>query len=139
VNNTVNASLLAPRVLPEVAPYWEAASAGRLLLKRCSDCSEVHFYPRDICPHCLSDKTEWLTASGLGTVYSFSTMKRAGPEGKPYTLAYVTLDEGVTMMTNLVEMDLLSVAIGSRVKVLFHPSQNRDGSAGPLVPVFTLV
>jgi uncharacterized protein len=137
--NTVNiSSLPAPRVLPEVATYWEAASAGRLLVKRCSDCHEVHFYPRDICPHCLSERTEWLEASGLGTVYSFSTMKRPGPEGKPYTLAYVTLDEGVTMMTNLVEVDLSNVKIGSRVRVLFNPSQNRDGSAGPLVPVFTL-
>jgi uncharacterized protein len=135
----MSSTLIAPRVLPEVTPYWEAASLGKLLIKRCTACAEVHFYPRDICPYCLSDSTEWFETAGKGTVYSFSTMKRPGPEGAPYTLAYVTLDEGVTMMTNLVNFDPTTMQIGSKVKVLFLPSKARDGSVGAMVPVFTPV
>jgi uncharacterized protein len=135
--SVTNSTFLAPRVLPEVAPYWEAASLGKLIIKRCTDCHEVHFYPRDICPHCLSDATQWMEASGKGTLYSFSTMKRPGPEGKPYTLAYVTLDEGVTMMTNLVDFDATTTGIGDKVEVRFLPSAARDGSLGAHVPVFT--
>jgi len=119
----------APRVLPESLAYWQAADEGRLLVKRCTSCGEVHHYPRDVCPFCLSTDTEWLQATGTGTVYSFSTM---GQGEAAYTLAFVTLDEGVTLMTNLVGCDAARMAIGQRVKVVFQPS---DG--GHAVPMFT--
>lgn len=119
----------APRVLPESLAYWEAADTKRLLVKRCKDCGEVHFYPRDICPHCLSDATEWVESVGQGTVYSFSTMGRGEAA---YTLAFVTLDEGVTLMTNLVDCDPAHLAIGQRVRVVFKPSEG-----GHAVPMFT--
>jgi uncharacterized OB-fold protein len=119
----------APRVLPESLPYWTAADEGRLLVKKCRACGEVHHYPRDICPHCLSADTEWLQAAGTGTVYSFSTM---GKGEAACTLAFVTLDEGVTLMTNLVDCDPATVSIGQPVRVVFKPS---DG--GHAVPMFT--
>lgn len=119
----------APRVLPESLPYWEAANEGRLLVKRCNSCGEYHHYPRDICPHCLSDDTTWEQAAGTGTVYSFSTM---GKGSAAYTLAFVALDEGVTLMTNLVDCDPAAVQIGQRVKVVFKPSQGEHA-----VPMFT--
>jgi uncharacterized OB-fold protein len=119
----------APAVTPETKPYWDAAAQGRLLVKRCTRCGEVHYYPRAICPFCLSDETQWQASPGTGTVYSFSVMRRAPV---PYAIAFVTLDEGVTMMTNIVDTDLDAIHIGQRVKVLFHPT---DG--GPPVPVFT--
>jgi hypothetical protein len=122
--------IAAPRVLPEALPFWEAASEGRLLVKRCTDCGETHYYPRDLCPHCLSANTEWLTSTGKGTIYSFSTM---GKDEARYTLAYVTLDEGVTMLTNLVDCEPAALQIGHRVRVVFKPS---DG--GYPVPMFTL-
>ena len=50
----------------------------------------------------------------------------------PYALAYVTLDEGVTMMTNIVDCDLDAIRIGQRVRVAFKPSEG-----GPPVPMFT--
>lgn len=119
----------APRALPESLPYWAAADEGRLLIKRCRACGEVHHYPRDICPHCLSEHTEWLEASGRGTVYSYSTM---GQGEAAYTLAYITLDEGVTMMSNLVDCAPADLAIGQRVRVVFQPSDS-----GHHVPMFT--
>jgi uncharacterized OB-fold protein len=121
----------APRVLAESLPFWSAADEGRLLVKACNDCGEVHFYPRDICPHCLGARTEWREAAGTGSVYSFSTM---GKGDAAYTLAFVTLDEGVTLMTNLVDCDPRTVSIGQRVRVVFKPS---DG--GHAVPMFTTV
>lgn len=120
----------APRVLPESLAYWHAADEGKLLVKKCNACGEVHHYPRDICPHCLSSDTVWQQAAGTGTVYSFSTM---GQGDAAYTLAYVTLDEGVTLMTNLVDCDPAKVAIGDKVRVVFKPT---DGHA---VPMFTPV
>ena len=79
---------------------------------------------------CFSDRTEWRDAKGTGTVYTYSVLRRGVPE--PYCIAYVTLEEGVSMLTNIVDCDLDAVKIGMKVKVTFKPS---DG--GPPVPMFT--
>ena len=119
----------APVPNPETKPFWEAADEGRLLLKRCRSCGDVHYYPRAYCPFCGSGETEWQPASGGGTIYSYSVMRRAEA---PYAIAYVTLDEGVTMMTNLVDCDLDAIRIGQRVRLVFKPTEG-----GPPVPAFT--
>jgi uncharacterized OB-fold protein len=121
----------APKVLPETQAYWDAADQGRLLVKHCNSCGQPHHYPRDICPHCLSSDTVWRDAAGTGTLYSFSTM---GSGEAAYTLAFVTLDEGVTLMSNLVDCDPAAVRIGDKVRVVFQPSQG-----GHAVPMFTPV
>ena len=121
----------APPVLPDAQPFWDAASEGRLVIKRCADCGEVHYYPRAICPHCLSGNTEWLDTAGQGSIYSFSTMRRGEVA---YTVAFVTLDEGITMMTNLVDCDPAGLQIGQRVRVVFRASEG-----GPPVPCFSPV
>ena len=120
----------APLINPENARYYEAAKEDKLLVGKCDDCGEYHFYPRMICPHCFSDRIEWVSAKGTGVIYSHSTMRRGAPA--PYTLAYVTLDEGVTMMTNIVDCDPDTLGIGERVRLVFKPAE--DGSA---VPMFT--
>lgn len=109
--------------------YWEGARNGKLLLRHCTSCNKVHHYPRALCPYCFSDKLDWREASGKGKVYSYSVMRRA-PE--PYVIAYVTLDEGISMMTNIVDCDLDKVRIDQPVKVVFKPSQT-----GQPVPMFT--
>jgi uncharacterized OB-fold protein len=118
-----------PAVTPETRPFWDAAEEGRLLVKRCAACGQAHHYPRSICPFCWSDRTEWMPVSGRGIIYSYSVMRRVPV---PYAIAYVTLDEGVTMMTNIVDCDLDAIRIGQPVRVVFRPT---DG--GPPVPMFT--
>jgi uncharacterized OB-fold protein len=121
--------ILSPTPFPETAPYWAAAAEGKLLIKYCSACGEYHFYPRGLCPFCFSDETEWREAAGIGTIYSFSVTRRGAP---PYAIAYVTLAEGPTMMTNIVDCDLDKIRIGQKVRLVFKPSEN-----GQPVPMFT--
>ncbi len=120
--------IAAPSPHPETEEYWRAAAAGRLLLKRCLACGEPHHYPRAICPFCLSADTTWIEASGRGRIYSYSTM---GVAEAAYTLAYVTLEEGVTMLTNIVDCAECELRVGLQVKVVFEPC---DG--GQPVPMF---
>ena len=121
--------LPAPIPAPESAEFWKAAAEGRFLIKRCTACGKPHWYPRAICPFCMSDRTEWIEASGRGTIYSHSTMRRAPV---PFTLAYVTLEEGPVMMTNLVDCDFDKLGIGQPVTIRFVPTEG-----GPPVPCFT--
>ena len=122
----------APAVNPETQEYWAATAQGRLLLKRCLDCGSLIWYPRAICPECASLRTEWFQASGRGRVYSYTLNHRgqdAYSDAGPYVLAYVELDEGPRMMTNIVGADAAGVTVGMRVEVVFHDTG--DGTALP--------
>ena len=121
----------APQSNIEIQPFWDATATGQLLLKQCNTCGEVHYYPRTICPFCFSDDTVWIEASGQGVIYSYSVIRRAEV---PYVIAYVTLQEGPTMMTNIIDCDIDSVRIDMAVKVSFV-----DTGEGTALPMFTLV
>jgi len=114
---------------PELLVFWEAAARHELLVKTCKQCARAHWYPRMFCPFCSSEDTEWRAASGRGKIYAFSEVVRAEP---PYVLAYVRLDEGPVLLTNLVDCDPESLKIDQEVKVLFRPAQE-----GRSFPVFT--
>ena len=116
---------------PETREFWAAAAQGRMLLPRCEDCGRTHWYPRASCPLCGGRRLAWIEASGRGSVHAFSAARRADP---PYVLAYVTLDEGPTLMTNLVDAAPESLRIGQRVGVVFRPS-----SEGRMMPFFAPV
>ncbi|MBN8814354.1 MAG: OB-fold domain-containing protein [Sphingomonas sp.] len=122
--------IASPSVGPETEKFWAALMDGILLLKRCRRCDEVHYFPRGRCPFCLSDETVWEESSGKGVVYSVSIMRRGA--GAPYALAYVTLDEGVSMLTNIVDYGSNEPAIGQPVRLAPIASEN-----GQLVPAFT--
>jgi uncharacterized OB-fold protein len=121
----------APQPNLETKAFWDAAAAGKLMIGKCTACRATYYYPRAMCPVCFSDKTELQQASGNGTVYTYSVMRRAPI---PYAIAYVTLAEGPTMMTTNVDCDLDKIRIGQAVRLVFKPS---DG--GPPVPMFTPV
>ena len=106
---------------PESAPYWAAAERGVLLLKRCRACGKPHYFPRPLCPFCMSADTEWVEAKGQGEIYSFTVLRRAAP---PYAVAYVTLDEGVRVLTNIVGGDFDALRIGQGVSLAFQLSEN---------------
>ena len=113
--------LPAPGVTPETEAFVAAARAGRLMLPWCADCGRTHWYPRALCPHCSSTRLHWKPASGRGTVYSHSTLQRVAV---PFTLAYVTLDEGPSMLTNLVDAPASGWHIGMAVRVQFQAAED---------------
>jgi uncharacterized OB-fold protein len=121
--------IAAPAINPETTPFWQAAIEGRFILPKCSACGRTHWYPRVVCPFCFGDSSQWIEASGRGTIYSF-TFFQSAPQ--PYIVAYVTLEEGPTMLTNIVDSNFDEIAIGQAVKLVFKPS---DG--GQPVPMFT--
>ena len=113
---------------PETQPFWDAVARGELLIRRCRGCGDAHYYPRTICPFCASSDTVWEKASGGGVIYAFSVMRQVRI---PYVIAYVTLDEGPSMMTNIVDADIETIRIGQRVSVTFSPTEG-----GAPVPTF---
>ena len=108
--------------------FEEGLQQRKLLLPWCKSCGKYHFYPRSACPHCWSEDYEWRDAKGTGTVHSF-TITRANPptsfiNALPYAIAIVELDEGVRMLTNIIDWEN-GLEIGDRVKVTFVEREGR--------------
>src|SRR5579872_5752354 len=108
----------------DTAPQWRSAG-GKLLIQKCEPCDKAFYYPRVACPYCLGSDVKWLECSGRGQIYSHSTMRR----GTPYTIAYVTLEEGPQMLTNIVDCAPEEISIGQTVLVDFR---DVDGVATPM-------
>ncbi len=138
-----------PRPAPDgdTRPYWEGAARGELRIQRCETCGQYVFYPRSICPNCHSDQLAWVTASGDGTIYSYTVVHQAfGPFAgePPFVVALVELAEGVRLMTRIVGADgstLEAVTIGAPVRVVFEQvaPAGEDGEEPLVLPYFRLV
>ena len=92
-----------PEMMPEATQWWEATRERRLLIQHCKDCAHLQLYPRAICTKCHGHDLDYVEASGLGKVYSFTEVNRAArPDLKPpYIVAIVTLSEGPRLLTNV--------------------------------------
>ncbi len=114
--------------LPEMQPwseaFWEGTKQHKLLIQECKDCNAKIFYPRKFCPECWSANMSWNEASGKGQIFTY-TVTMSGVEEKfaddlPFVLALVDLEEGVRIMTNIVNCKPEEVKIGMDVKVVFE-------------------
>jgi len=113
-----------PRIDEESRGYWEAARRHELLLQRCRACGAFCHHPRAVCPECLSSDIDWVVSPGRGEIYTFTvTYQNQSPgfSGRvPYVLAYVLLEEGVQILTNIVDVAPEEVRIGQAVEVCFE-------------------
>lgn len=113
-----------PEFRPETKPYWDGCKNHELLLPRSKETGEVFFYPRALSPgEDMSENLEWVPASGKAKVWTYA-IHHMGPSkaykgDPPYVVALVELDEGVKMMTNVVDCDPHDVHVGMEVEVVF--------------------
>lgn len=106
------------------ATFWQATADERLLVQRCADCGEWQFFPRSWCQYCGSTDIEWRESKGIGHVHTYTVIRRATelPAFEteiPYVVAYVELDEGVRICTNIVGCDPADVETDMPVDVTF--------------------
>ena len=102
---------------PSMSSQYQAAlDTGSFQIQRCKACAQAIFYPRELCPHCGSDALAWEQASGKGTVYSTTVIRRKPEAGGDYNVALVDLAEGPRMMSRVEGMAPADVAIGMAVQ-----------------------
>jgi hypothetical protein len=124
-----------PRIDEENKWFFEACARHELYLQKCRACGTLRYYPRALCPSCLSWQTEYVKCSGRGHVQTFTvTYQNQAPgfrEELPYVMAYVELTEGPRVLTNIVGTPAEEVRIGMPVVVEFE-----DVAEGISLPKF---
>lgn len=116
-----------PAILPMPSEltqsWWSACDEQRLLVQECGACGLRWFTPEAVCVHCTSSRWTWVQSQGVGHVYSLTVVHRAPrPEFEaPYVIAVVELDDGWSMLTNLVGREAGQWRTGDRVQVTFRP------------------
>ncbi len=113
-----------PEIRKESAPFWEGTRQGKLLVQKCNSCDARLFYPRRVCPECWSEDLGWIESNGKGTIYSCTTTYLGtAPEFKehlPINIAWIDLDEGVRMASNIIGCGPDVAKIGDRVEVVYE-------------------
>jgi len=105
-------------------PFWEGTRAGKLLIQRCRECDQPCFYPRIACPNCGAASLDWIETRGRGTVYSYTVVQNNAPSAftvdVPYVVAVIRLEEGVQMLSNIVDCEPSAVECDMAVEVTFR-------------------
>jgi len=131
-----------PKPLPQVTPltqtFWEETARRRLVIQRCQACGSFVWCPRPHCGECGDERLEWTPVSGRGSVYSFTVIREAAGRGTkgfdkdiPYVVAWIDLDEGPRLVSNVVQCPVEKVAIGMAVEVVFE-----EAGPGIFLPKF---
>ncbi len=120
----------------ETALHWRLQSQRyNLVGEECDNCGTKLFPPRDVCLECEAPAKELFTFTGVGEVYSYTTIYDA-PAGfeeyTPYTVALVKLEEGPLVTAQLTDIDPDSVAIGQEVEMVTRKMRS-DGDEGMIV------
>ncbi len=107
---------------PLTQAFWDAARGHKLLVQHCRNCAKKFFRPEIACPHCRSRDWDWVESSGKGKLYSFSVMHRSPSPAftAPFIFAAIEMDEGWTLFSNLIGLEIDNAAIGMPVEVCFH-------------------
>lgn len=125
----------APNPGGVAAEHWTAAAEGRLGLTYCDACARFQWPPRARCVDC-GGALSWRQTAGTGRILSFSVVRRAvNPElaeDAPYVIAFVEMDEGARIFTNIVGIAADGIRTGMRVRCRFDAALER----GLRVPVF---
>ena len=127
-------AMMRPSVSRDTAFFWEGVKAHELRIQRRPEGSLQH----PPVPAVWQDKaepTDYVVASGRGTVFSFVVHHAPKVPGRtlPFVIALVELDEGVRMLGELRNVDPAKVEIAMPVRATYI-----DFPAGDSGPEWTL-
>ncbi|MEX1255390.1 MAG: OB-fold domain-containing protein [Dehalococcoidia bacterium] len=95
-----------------------------LRFQRCSSCSAWRHVPRAMCARCGSFGWEWAPSSGRGTVFTWTVAARAMhpafADDAPYAAAVIEMEEGVRLVSQVIDCPPDELDIGMPVDVAFE-------------------
>lgn len=117
------------------AEFYDWCHRHELRFQRCRDCAAWRHVPREMCPQCGSWDWDWQPSSGRGTLFSWTVVARplhpAFAEDAPYAPAVIEMEEGVRLLSRVVDTPPDELTIGMPVRVDFE-----DATPEISLPVF---
>jgi uncharacterized OB-fold protein len=110
---------------PVTKRFWESLKAHAIQLQRGSKSGRFVYYPRAVSPFDMSEELVWTPVSGRGVVHAFAIPHRhpnpAFGGETPFVVALVELDEGVRILSNLIDVDPTpeAVRVGMPVEIVY--------------------
>lgn len=105
--------------------FYDFCQSGELRFQRCSDCGQWRHVPREMCAECGSFAWTWERSTGRGTLFSWTVVERAlhpdFEEETPYAVVVVEMDEGVRVISRMVDTPPDSLQMDMPVEVVFDP------------------
>lgn len=103
--------------------FYDWCRQHELRFQRCADCAAWRHVPREQCAECGSPRWEWAKSSGRGVVFTWTVVARAMHPAfvadVPYAPVVVELDEGVRLVSEVLDCSPDELAIGMPVDVAF--------------------
>lgn len=96
--------------------YFSILRQGRFAIQHSKTTDEYVHYPRVVAPRTGATDLEWHDASGKGTVYSTTVVRRPEKHGGNFNVALIQLQEGPRMLARVVGIDPAEVKIGMAVQ-----------------------
>lgn len=110
--------------------FWQATAEKRLTYQQCRNCAHIVWYPRAHCTGCVEGDLETKTASGVGTVYTFSVVRQSYHpffrSQAPYAVAWIDLAEGPRMLSNVIGLKDPSteLQVGDAVELVWEEHED---------------
>ncbi len=103
------------------------------MIQRNKQTGKAYFPPRPFDPADPFAEVEWFQASGKGKLLSYVISHRAMPGYEtPFAIAVVELDEGVKMMTNIIDCPQTPEALQLDMRLELAPHKVNDETTLPL-------
>jgi uncharacterized OB-fold protein len=127
--------LVAPELAPDtadaaLAPVYEAAARGALILPFCAACATPLELEQYVCDECGASAEigtpgrDWREVPRAGTVHTATLVHRREPglivAGRPYPVIDVELDSGHRLVLTTATPSALAPEIGDRVEIAFR-------------------
>ena len=116
-----------------VPRYWRETPYRYILVGgKCSNCGKMYYPIKKVCRVCGSRECEETKLSDKGKLVSF-TVIRSPPSGYeeyvPYVVGIVELEDGIRVISQIVDCDIKDVKTGMELEAAFRRTST-DGNSG---------
>jgi uncharacterized OB-fold protein len=112
-----------PRLDGLAGEFYGWCKKHELRFQRCMGCGLWRHVPRLLCPACSSADWQWTATTGRGQVFTWveaaRAMHPAFAEEAPYTAVVVEMEEGVRIVSRVIDCPPDELSIGMSVNVVY--------------------
>ena len=112
-----------PRMEGLAGEFYDWCRRHELRFQQCTACNTWRHVPREMCAACGSTEWAWAPSSGQGRVFTWTLVARAMhpafQHDTPYAAVVIEMEEGVRLVSQVIDCAPDELEIGMPVEVAF--------------------